>query len=59
VRRNVTEGGRLRPTRPCSCQWADDEADGESGPSPYIERLDPNCPDPEHRAAAREDTDGR
>lgn len=38
----------------CTCTWAD-EGDRESGPSPYIERLDPTCPDPEHRAAFEED----
>jgi hypothetical protein len=37
----------------CTCDWADD-GDGESGPSPHIAELDPDCPDAEHRKAWRE-----
>jgi hypothetical protein len=40
------------PQPACTCEWEDD-GDAENGPHLTITRLDPECPNPEHRLAAR------
>ncbi len=37
----------------CTCEWADDEGHLDSGPRPRIVKLNPECPNAEHRLAFR------
>jgi hypothetical protein len=50
---------RAASTTPrCTCTWADDEGDPEVGPSPYIVRHDPKCPQHSREAGRLESVDG-